>query len=518
MQAFNLIKERHGDVLPHFYDWQYDWDKYYEDPAVWDEICTGHNIGSFQIETSNLRSLVKRFQPRSLEDLSTMIAVCRPGITRSTDEETGLNLLELYLQKREGRRPVGYKHPALKKVLGNTYGTFIYQEQIMQVCVELAGYSLAETDRVRKILGKMLLDKMKQERVIFVKGCLDNDVDEHLANSVFDEMQSFGVYGFNKSHSYGYAMVGYWCAYLKHYFPKEFMTALFQTNPVMSVTYTREARRMGIPVLGPDINESGSSFTLTKSDSIRYGLSSVKFVSSGASTLQELGPFEDMKDFVSRVPSRKINKRAAVALIKCGVFDSMCGDSRKALREYWDARGDWKALDKQCPSTCEYCHGKLLGFDCYADLQEEIGSRGKHEQELLGTLISVDPLGDYVSLIAEEENFPGESNMFTGEKARLGGLVTKVKTLVTKRGKNPGAEMCQLWLELPTQSDMEDELNDEEEEVKERDDSIQLVAFPEAYAKYKNLLEVGSPVLVTVEKLSSGLQLKDLFRLDILKS
>jgi len=518
MAAYNMIKKNHGDVLPHFYDWQYDWDKFYEDPEVWDMICTGHNIGLFQIETANLRSLVKRFQPKSMEDLSTMIAVCRPGITRTTDADTGLNLLELYLQKREGKRPVKYKHPNLEKVLGLTYGTFVYQEQIMQACVELAGYSLSETDRVRKIMGKMLFDKMKKERVIFIKGCEDQGVGRDIAESVFDEMQAFGTYGYNKSHSFGYAMVAYWCAYLKKYYPREFMTALFQTNAYDSVTYTREARRMGIPVLGPDINESGSSYTLTKSGSIRYGLSSVKFVANGASTLQEIGPYSDMKDFVSRIPSRKINKRAAVALIKCGVFDSMCGSPRQALRDYWDARGDWKALDKQCKTECEYCHGSLLLWDCYADLQEEIDNRAKWEQELLGTMISIDPLGDYMDLIADEENFPGETNMFPGEKARLGGLITKIKTLVTKSGKNPGAEMCQLWIELPTSVDEEvEDVEDEEEETQQKDDSVQLVVFPDAYARNKAMIEIGAPVLVEIEKLKSGLQLRSLYRLDILK-
>jgi len=520
MDAFNLIKQNHGaDALPHFYDWQYDWGTFYEDPKVWDSICTSYNIGNFQIETSNLRSLVKRFQPRSIEDLSTMIAVCRPGITRSTDAETGLNLLELYLQKKEGKVRVKYKHPNLEKVLGSTYGTFIYQEQIMQACVELAGYSLSETDRVRKIMGKMLFDKMKKERIVFLKGCEDQGVDPKIGEAVFDEMQAFGTYGFNKSHSYGYAMVAYWCAYLKHYYPKEFMAALFRTNPIMSVVYTREARRMGISVLGPDINESGNRFTLTKSGAIRYGLSSVKFVASGAQELQNLGPYTDMEDFVKRVPSRKINKRAAISLIKCGVFDSMCGDSKTALYQYWKARKDFKNIDGTCKDDCEHCHGSLPTFDCYADLQEEIHARGKHEQELLGTLVSVDPLGDYIEIISEEDNFPGESSMFTGEKAMVGGLIVKVKTLVTKSGKNPGAEMCQIWVELPLHASEvgEDEVYGEEQEETPKDESIQIVAFPETYARTRDHLEVGAPVLLEIEKLKSGLSLRNIFRLDLLK-
>ena len=519
MAAFNLVEQRHGKgTIPHFYNWQYEWEKYYEDEKVWDMICSGYNIGCFQIETSNLRGLVKRFEPRSIEDLSTMIAVCRPGITRTSDAETGLNLLELYLQKREGKRPVGYKHANLKKVLGSTYGTFVYQEQIMQACVELAGYSLSETDRVRKIMGKMLFDKMKKERVIFLRGCEKQGVDQAIGEAVFDEMQAFGTYGFNKSHSYGYAMVAYWTAYMKYHFPAEFMAALFRTNPVMSVVYTREARRMGIPVLGPDINESGSTFTLTKSNSIRYGISSVKFVASGASELTKLGPFTSMEDFVARVPSRKINKRAAISLIKCGVFDSMCGDSKTALYEYWKARKDFKNIDGTCKDDCEHCHGSLPAWDCYADLQEEIHARGKHEQELLGTLISVDPLGDYIEVIAEEDNFPGENDMFTGEKAMVGGLITKIKTLVTKTGKNPGQEMCQLWVELPLHNSTNEEAEgSESEEEGPKDESIQIVAFPDTYKRTKDFLEIGSPVLLEIEKLKSGLSLRNVFRLDLLK-
>jgi len=520
MEAYRLIEKNYGKgALAHFYDWQYDWETYYEDPRVWDEIGTGNNIGSFQIETSNLRGLVKRFQPRSIEDLSTMIAVCRPGITRTSDAETGLNLLELYLRKREGKLPVKYKHPNLKKVLGSTYGTFVYQEQIMQACVELAGYSLSETDRVRKIMGKMLFDKMKKERVIFIEGCLKQGVDRKIAEAVFDEMQAFGTYGFNKSHSYGYAIVAYWTAYLKHHYPKEFMTACFRTNAHDSVIYTREARRMGISVLGPDINESGASYTLTKSGSIRYGLSSVKFVAGGASDLARMAPFTDMKDFVARVPSKKINKRAAVALIKCGVFDSMCGSARNALREYWEARKDFKGIDDACKDTCEYCHGSLSAWNCYADLQEEIDARAKWERELLGTLISVDPLGDYIDVIVEEDNFPGEDAMFTGEKAMVGGLITRINPLVTKSGKTPGAPMCQFWIELPLHSeeiaDYDDQ--DSDETSSSKDESIQIVAFPDTFKRVGAQIEVGSPVLLEIEKMSSGLSLRNIFRLDLLK-
>jgi len=521
MEALRIIKDNNDGVLPfhHFYEWNQNWSTYYEDPDVWDSVCTGNNIGLFQIETGNLRSLVKRFLPRSIEDLCTMIAIYRPGITRSVDAETGLNLLEMYMQKREGKRKVIYKHPKLEKILGVSYGSFVYQEQIMETCVELAGYSIVETDRVRKAVSKSNYEDMRDECEIFVQKCGEQGIDDRVARSIFDDMRAFGMYGFNKSHGYGYSMLAYWTAWIKYHYPSEYMTALFRTNPKDSVVYTREARRMGIEVLGPDINESGDNFTLTKSGSIRYGLNSVKYISNSASDIQKLGPFKDIADFVERVPTSKVNKRAVLAMIKCGVFDSIGGSAKEALYEYLKGRKEFKNLDNNCNPDCTYCAGHLTSFHCYADLQEDIEARGKHEHELLGTMVSIDPLADYLVLIEEEHNFPGEKKMFQGEKAMIGGMVTQLKPLITKKGKNPGSEMCQLWIELPI-NNLEDEIQldeDDDEETSPRDESVQIVAFPETYKKIKEVLAIGTPVLVEVEKLRDGLSLKNIYRLDLIK-
>jgi DNA polymerase-3 subunit alpha len=525
MAAYNLIKRNYGDELPHFYEWHNDWDKFYNDQSVWDMLCNAYTIGCFQIETNNLTSLIRRFQPRSVEDLSALSAVCRPGISRAIDPETGMNLLELYLQKKSGQRPVVYKHPRLEKVLSSTYGTFLFQEQIMEACVELAGYSISETDRVRRAMGKQKSDEMAKERESFLSGCKENGIDSKLANSIFDEMQSFGVYGFNKSHSYAYAILGYWTAYIKKHYSKEFMTALFQTNPAQSVSYIRESRRMGIPVLGPDINESSSGYTLTKNGIIRYGLNSVKFVGGSANHIQKLGPFKSMEEFVSRVPKKQVNKRAMMALIKCSVFDSIViptdgrSNEEQALYEYWKARGDWKAIDDSCSNDCAICAGTKTVFQCYC-ASEKVNEKAISEREYLGTLVSIDPLGEYLNIISSEEKFPGEKKMFMGEKGTIGGLIAKVSELVTKRGKNVGSKMCQLWIELPnTIINEEDEFDDyTEEEGHGGDNMIQLVCFPDVYEKYEKNIEVGAPVLANVEKLQDGLQLKNLFRLDLLKA
>jgi len=521
MESLRIIKDNNNGVLPfrHFYEWNQEWSLYYEDADVWDSIGTGNNIGLFQIETGSLRSLVKRFLPRSIEDLCTMIAIYRPGITRAVDAETGLNLLEMYMQKREGKRKVVYKHPKLEKILGVSYGSFVYQEQIMETCVELAGYTIVETDRVRKIVAKSNFEDMREECEIFVKKCGDQGIDERTAMSIFDDMRAFGMYGFNKSHGYGYSMLAYWTAWVKYHYPREYMTALFRTNPSDSVVYTRESRRMGIEVLGPDINESGGNFTLTKAGSIRYGLNSVKYISGSAEDIQKLGPFTSMEDFVERVPSRKVNKRAALAMIKCGVFDSIGGSAKVALQNYLKARKEYKNLDRNCNKDCSFCAGHLSGFDCFADLQEDIEARGKHEHELLGTMVSIDPLADYLEVIEQEHNFPGEKKMFQGEKAMIGGMVTMVKPLVTKKGKNPGSEMCQLWIELPI-NNIEDDImleDEDDEEISPRDESVQIVAFPDTYKRVKEALEIGTPVLVEVEKLRDGLSLKNIFRLDLLR-
>ena len=519
METLRLIQENNGGVLPfdHFYEWNKHWAKYYDDPAVWDSICTGHNIGCFQIETSSLRALVKRFQPRSIEDLCTMIAIYRPGITRAFDPETGLNLLEMYMQKREGRRKVTYKHPELEKILGVSYGSFVYQEQIMETCHILAGYTIPETDRVRKAVSKSNYEDMLEEAAVFISKCVERGIEEKTAQSIFDDMRAFGMYGFNKSHGYGYSMLSYWTAWMKHYYPREYMTALFRTNPAENVVYTREARRMGIKVLGPDINESGDNFTLTKSGSIRYGLSSVKYVASASVEIRNLGPYTSMQDFLDRVPARKVNKRAVLAMIKCGVFDSICGDTNTALEQFCTLRKEIKNPNDNCKPDCVICGGIDTVYHCYAYGAERIDDRGYHEQDLLGTMVSVDPLADYIAVIEDEHNYPGEKLMFQGERAMLGGIVVKIKKMVTKKGKNPGAEMCQVWVELPLHQEQDDYFADEDVEISSKDESVQIVVFPEAYKRIKKDLETGKPVIAEVEKLKEGLSMRGLFRLDLLK-
>ena len=535
MACMDILKETKDpqDLPLHPYEWAYNWEEYYEDPKVWEQIRTGKNIGAFQIETSDLRRLTLEFQPENLQDLCDMISVFRPGITRSVDPDTGMNLLDLYLAKRKGEREVTFPHENLEPVLGVTHGQFVYQEQIMKACTVLAGYTLQETDRVRKILGKMLQEEMKKERVVFVKGCQEHsDIHPSLANQIFNTMETFGTYGYNLAHGWAYAMIAYWTAWYKTHYPHEYMTALFRTNQSRSPLFARECKRMNISILGPDVNESKELFTLTEDGTIRYGLSTVKYLSGGADEVVRNAPFSSMKDFVDRVPKKKCNKRAVVSAILVGTFDSIAGNdgwqeryegwspTRIALDEYWEARKDWK--DRHL-TTLEVSQDEKLKkkhkprtasenftlFDEYCeDLQLDV--RAKHEQEILGTLVDADPLGDYMDLILKEDTFPGEFEMMLGEKCRLGGIVTTVKNLTTKRGKNPGQAMAQVWIEPASVVANEDG----DEEVRE---ALQVVMFPDAWSQFKNSVQLGSPVLADLEKIEGGLSCYRIFKLDDMK-
>jgi DNA polymerase-3 subunit alpha len=522
-EAMRLIKERHGNVIDHFYDWSHNWEKYYEDQEVWDNISSGNNLGIFQLETSNLSHLSKRFKPKNIDELAALISVCRPGISRTIDEKTGLNFLELYLQKREKKIPIVYKHPKLREILSSTLGTVVYQEQCMKIAVEIAGYSLQEADRLRKIIGKSQADKMKEERDIFVRKSVENSVNAEIANSIFDEMERFGEYAFNLSHALAYSMITYWTAFLKTKYPHEFMTALFRTNPDGAPAYTKEARRLGISVLGPDINESGEKFTLTKSNSIRYGLESIKFISGVTSAeIEKLQPFSSVSDFVDKINKSKtrVNKRSIYSMISVGTFDSLTGDTINALKEFLRTQKGYSATEYDDPHIlkieCELCHGSLSKFDCLK-VELNLNNRAANELANLGSLVSINPLQGYTELIRKESTFAGEDYMITGEKVIVGGLLSQIKPLITKKGKNPGQEMAQIMLDLPEDDNLFIEESNEEGEVTNVS-SLQIVVFPSVYKMVKDKLEYGTPVLMKVEKLSSGLSLQNIWRLDLLKS
>lgn len=296
------------------------WVEEYDDPMVWDEISAAHTLGIFQIETTPGTALTKKMQPRSVAELADMITLVRPGPTRS-------GLTAIYLRRRNGEEEVSFPDPRLEQVLAKTFGTLLYQEDIMQTCMVLAGYDSVEADGVRKILGKKQVEKVAAAGEKFVQGCVENGMDAMAAGALWAQMAEFAKYSFNRAHAFAYAIIGYWCAWLKFHYPVQFLTAALTTvKPERIPDFITEARRMGYAVLPPDINESGVGFKCSPLE-VRYGLDALSGI--GVPTVQEIvahQPFTSYDDFYTRVvepKGSKTNMGHVATLARIGAFDAL---------------------------------------------------------------------------------------------------------------------------------------------------------------------------------------------------
>lgn len=333
-EAVDLIKERQGVAIN-----PYAWGpQEYSDPAVWAELADAHTMGIFQFETTSGTKLTRRYRPDSVDDLANITAIVRPGPMRS-------GLTEAYLRRRAGDEPVSYPDPRLEDVLVKTYGTLIYQEDIMQTCMILAGYGSDEADAVRKILGKKKVDQVVEAGHKFVDRCVENGMDKTAASLLWDQMAEFAKYSFGKAHAYAYAMLAYWCAWLKVHFPVEFLTAAMSTVDKERVPdFIKEARRVGVEVLPPDINASGRGFRPDGS-AIRYGLDAIKGVGAKAVLDIESGqPYRSFEDYLAR-KGKNANSGVTRLLAKVGAFDTV-EPHRKALVTRLEAEHDGSA--SQC--------------------------------------------------------------------------------------------------------------------------------------------------------------------------
>jgi DNA polymerase-3 subunit alpha len=306
-----------------------------DDPAVYALISRGDTAGVFQMESSGFTEMVMKMKPSRFEDVIAAGALYRPGpLDQKLDD--GRTMVDVYIDRKHGREPVRYDHPSLEKVLEPTYGVIVYQEQVMQISQVLAGYSLGHADLLRRAMGKKKAEEMAKERVGFIDGAQARGVDGNVANGIFDLMEKFAAYGFNKSHSAAYGLLTVQTAWLKAHYPVEFMAALISSeasNTDKVVLHVAEARADGIEVLPPDVNESAKAFGAfppvsgsKKEGRIRFGLGAVRGV--GESAVQAIlearkdgGPFKSMHDFASRVDAHKINKKVVEALVSSGAFD-----------------------------------------------------------------------------------------------------------------------------------------------------------------------------------------------------
>ncbi len=417
-----------------------------DDPATYEIFSTGDTDGVFQVESSGMRKYLRMLKPSCFEDIIAMLALYRPG-------PLGSGMVDEFIKRKQGLIPVTYPHPSLEETLKPTYGVIVYQEQVMSCARVIANYTLGGADLLRRAMGKKKVEEMAKERQKFMAGARENGIPEATAQEIFDLMEKFAEYGFNKSHSAAYALISYFTAYLKAHFPHEFMAALISselTNTDKVFTYINACRDMQIPVVPPDVNVSETRFCVID-NKVVFGLAGIKGVGEDAvgdivAERQANGPFRDIFDLCERVNLRKINKRTLEALIKAGAMDSM-GKTRAGLVASLDravAMGQKKAKEKAqgMISMLDMLGGKneeeappqLTADEDVPEWPDE--EKLRLEKEALGFFLSSHPLLRYrhelkrmrLNNIAELRELPG------GMIVRVAALVTSLREYINKKG------------------------------------------------------------------------------------
>lgn len=486
--AEKLIKHNHPEYNPDFVR--------EDDENVFKMISKGYTEGVFQFESQGMRNVLTQLKPDSVEDLIAVLSLYRPG---------PMDSIPTYIDCRHNPSHIRYKHPKLKEILEVTYGCIVYQEQVMQIFRTLAGYSLGRADIVRRAMSKKKHAVMEKERNIFihglsdengnriVDGCVRRGIDEKIANSIYDEMESFASYAFNKSHAAAYASISYKTAWLKCYYPQEYMAALLSSvldNQNKMAVYIGECQRLGIKVLPPDVNESNHGFSVIGGN-IRYGLLAIKNL--GRQFIDEIisqrryNPYTSFYDFCKRLYGRNMNSRAIESLIKCGAFDTLGANRRQLL-----------AISKTVLDDLDYeskhnMGGQISIFDLggeaekassepqIPDLKEFSKNELLHmENEIAGMYLSGHPMDDYTEfsrIIKADrtgEIISNDSGLYyDGKKVSLVCIVSKVKTQIAKNNK------------------MMAFVN-----IDDRYGSMETVVFPNVYEKYALNLSDGNVILV----------------------
>ncbi len=468
----------------------------YNDKKVLDSLGTGKTDGVFQLESAGMKNFMKELKPQSLEDVIAGISLYRPG---------PMDFIPAYIKGKDHPESITYDCPELEPILAPTYGCIVYQEQVMQIVRDLAGYTWGRSDLVRRAMSKKKGKVMEQERKNFVygnpeenvPGCIARGIDEKVANKIYDNMIDFAKYAFNKSHAAAYAVVAYQTAYLKYYYPVEFMAALMtsvldNTSKVSEYIYT--CRQMGIAILPPDINEGEGGFSVS-GHAIRYGLSAIKSI--GRPVIDAIveerkirGPFTTLKDFITRLSGREVNKRTIENFIKAGALDGLEGNRRQKMMIYGsllDALNQEKKTtmagqmtlfdiapeeDKaeyeiKLPNVEEYDKEVLLGF----------------EKEVLGIYISGHPLEEYMERLKKNTNAvttdfvldeeTGTLKVTDGARVRIGGMITDKVIKYTKNNK----AMAFITLE-------------------DLVGTVEIIIFPKDYERYAKYLENDAKVFV----------------------
>ena len=469
----------------------------YNDKAVLDYIGTGKTEGIFQLESGGMKNFMKELQPHSLEDVIAGISLYRPG---------PMDFIPQYIRGKNDRSSITYDCPQLEPILAPTYGCIVYQEQVMQIVRDLAGYTLGRSDLLRRAMSKKKAAVMEKERNTFVygdeetgvPGCIKNGIDEQTANKIYDEMIDFAKYAFNKSHAAAYAVVSYQTAWLKYYYPVEYMAALMTSvidNPTKVAEYIYVCRQMGIRILPPDINKGEADFSVDGGD-IRYGLAAIKSIGRPViraivNDRKELGEFRNLEDFITRISSRELmNKRLVENLIKAGALDVL-GGTRKQFMSIYIQIVDHMQQEKKNSMV-----GQMSLFDVVSEEQKEefqirmpdVGEYTKEnllgfEKEVLGVYVSGHPLEPYEEewrkvISATTADFQvdpevGYTKVRDGAREIIGGIIAEKTVKHTKTN--------QMMAFLT---------------VEDLFGTVEVVVFPRDYEKYRQYLEEDNKIFV----------------------
>ncbi len=491
----------------------------YNDRAVLDSIGTGKTEGVFQLESGGMKNFMKELKPQSLEDIIAGISLYRPG---------PMDFIPQYIRGKNNPETITYDCPQLQPILEPTYGCIVYQEQVMQIVRDLGGYTLGRSDLVRRAMSKKKAAVMAKERQNFVygnkeedvPGCIANGIDEKTANKIYDDMTDFAKYAFNKSHAAAYALVAYQTAYLKYYYPVEFMAALMTSvidNPPKVAEYILTCRQMGIRILPPDINVGEAGFTVDGKN-IRYGLSAIKSIGRPVidAVVEERtlgGPYRSLKDFIERLTGKETNKRTIENFIKSGAFDGLGGTRKQFMMIYADIM-DRIAHEKKSSMTGQMTLFDLMGEEDKREYEIQLPKVGEYdkeqllafEKEVLGIYVSGHPLEKYEALwkhvitnvtsdfALDEET--GHSKVMDGNRAVIGGILTDKRVKYTKTNKT----MAYLTVE-------------------DLVGTVEVVVFPKDYEKNLQYLNVDDRVFIrgrvsSEDDQSSKLICEKVFRFD----
>ncbi len=461
----------------------------FDDPEVFNLFSRADTDGIFQFESNGMKENLKKLKPNSLNDLIAMNALYRPGALLA-------GTVDSFIKRKNGKEEIQYILPELEKILGETYGIIVYQEQVMQIAVDIAGYSMARADLLRKAMGKKQKELMKKEEEEFIKGAKQKGVKEQIAKKIFDLIEPFAGYGFNKSHSVSYAYLAYITAYLKTYYPHYFIARLLDSvvdeTPKM-VKYIRSAEKNGIKLLPPDINKSDISFSVEEKN-LRFGFLGIKGMGEKSAfhiiEKRKEGEFTSLSDFLRKVDPHFVNKKTMEALIKAGAFDTF-KISRNLLLGNIDKIMDYSQRYKQIKESGQFFLF-VEDLNLEGEEKEEEQKILSYEKEALGFYFSGHPMDGYEDLVEKfcEANI-SELEEWEGREVRVGGVISNIQQKVTKSGQNPNKSYVIFSLE-------------------DRYGEIRVVAFPDVYDKYGNFIEENSVVLVkgNVVVLENGIEMR----------